>query len=184
MHARRYFVKALDAGDTRAALPLAAYKKLYEIEAKIRDCDRDEKLVERELQSRPVFEELVHWARVHLPHELPSSPMGAAVRYLTNHHVALGRFLTDGTISIDNGDVERLHVRAALTRKNHLFAGSHAGGDRAAIVYTILGCCVLAAVEPVEYLADVLPRLARGVRLADVAALLPAAWKAARLTAN
>ena len=81
MHARRYFVKALDAGDTRASLPLAAYKKLYEIEDEIRDRDRDAKLVERELQSRPLFEELVHWAGVHLPHELPSSPMGTALRY-------------------------------------------------------------------------------------------------------
>jgi len=51
-------------------------------------------------------------------------------------------------------------------------------------LYTLIGCCVLAEVDPVEYLADVLPRLARGVRLADVADLLPAAWKAARLAAN
>jgi hypothetical protein len=35
-------------------------------------------------------------------------------------------------------------------------------------------------VNPVEYLTDVLPRLARGVRLRDVPAMLPAPWKAAR----
>ncbi len=81
----------------------------------------------------------------------------------------------------DNGVVERLHVRTALTRKNYLFAGSDAGGDRAAIAYTILGCCTLADVNPVEYLADVLPRLASAkIRLADVAGLMPAAWKASR----
>ncbi len=45
----------------------------------------------------------------------------------------MGRFLEDGAIPIDNGIVERLHVRAALTRKNYLFAGSDAGGERAAI---------------------------------------------------
>jgi transposase len=44
MHARRYWTKALDAGDTRAALPLAAYKKLYEIEADIKDMAEDAKL--------------------------------------------------------------------------------------------------------------------------------------------
>jgi hypothetical protein len=92
----------------------------------------------------------------------------------------LGRFLENGAIPIDNGIVERLHVRAALTRKNYLFAGSDAGGERAAIAYTILACCRLAGVNPVEYLADVLPRLARTIRLADVPALLPARWKAAR----
>ncbi len=39
MHARRYFQKALDRGDARAALPLAAFKKLYAIEDEIRDRD-------------------------------------------------------------------------------------------------------------------------------------------------
>jgi transposase len=76
--------------------------------------------------------------------------------------------------------VERLHVRAALTRKDFLFAGSDAGAQRTAIAYTLLGCCQLADVNPMEYLAGVLPRLAQRVRLVDVPALLPAAWKAAR----
>ena len=47
-------------------------------------------------------------------------------------------------------------------------------------MYTILGSCALADVDPVEYLTDVMPRLARGIRLADVAELLPIQWKAAR----
>lgn len=184
MHARRYFAKALDGGDTRAALPMAAYKKLYEIEHEIRDLAADAKLAERQARSKPVFDELMSWCDVHEPHEPPSSPMGTALRYALNHRTALGRFLEAAEVPIDNGIVERLHVRAALTRKNYLFAGSDAGGDRAAIAYTILASCRLAGVDPVEYLADVLPRLARKVRLLDVPQLLPAAWKAARADAN
>lgn len=180
MHGRRYFAKALDGGDKRAALPLAAYKKLYEVEGEIADLAADAKLSARQARSKPVFDELVSWCRTHQPHEPPGSLMGAALRYLLNHHVALGRFLEDAVIPIDNGIVERLHVRAALTRKNFLFAGSDAGGERAAVAYTIIGCCALAGVNPVEYLADVLPRLARNVRLRDVPHMLPAAWKAAR----
>ena len=49
-----------------------------------------------------------------------------------------------------------------------------------AIAYTVLGCCALADLNPVEYLADVLPRLSRRVRLADIPALMPAAWARAR----
>ena len=30
MHARRYFVKALEANDARAAIPIKAFKTLYE----------------------------------------------------------------------------------------------------------------------------------------------------------
>lgn len=183
MHGRRYWTKALDAGDTRAALPIAAYKKLYEIEAKIRGLASDEKLAVRQTESKPVFDEIVSWAETYKAHEPPASGLGAAIRYMIRHKVALGRFLDDGVIPIDNGIVERLHVRAALTRKNYLFAGSDTGGDRAAIAYTILGCCRLADVNPVEYLADVLPRLARGIRLRDVPAMLPAAWKAGRQAA-
>lgn len=181
MHARRYFAKALDRGDKRAALPLAAYKKLYEIEANVRDLAPVDKLAARREQAQPVFDELMSWCTVHQPHEPPASPMGAALRYALNHRDALGRFLKAPEVPMDNGIVERLHVRAALTRKNFLFAGSDAGGDRAAIAFTILACCRLADVEPVEYLRDVLPRLSRRVRLLDVAAMLPAAWKAARV---
>ena len=180
MHSRRYFVKALDAGDTRAALPLAAYKKLYAIEAQIRDLGVEERLAVRQERSRPVFDELLAWSAVYQPHEPPASLLGAALRYLTNHQLALARFLEAGEVPMDNGIVERLHVRAALTRKNFLFAGSDAGGDRAAIAFTILGCCRLAGVNPVDYLTDVLPCLARRVRIRDLAALLPASWKTAR----
>jgi transposase len=180
MHSRRYFRKALDRGDGRAALPLAAFKKLYDIEDEIRDRAAEEKRAVRQASSKPVHDELVAWCRAHQPHEPPSSPMGAAIRYLLNHQLALRRFLDDGVVPIDNGIVERLHVRTALTRKNFLFAGSDTGAERAAIAYTVLGCCQLADVNPVEYLADVLPRLAHGVRLRDVPALLPARWKAAR----
>lgn len=180
MHGRRYWTKALDAGDGRAALPIAAYKKIYEIEARIRDLAPGQKLAVRQAESRPIFDEIISWADAYKPHEPPASPLGAAIRYMTNHKVALGRFLEDGVIPIDNGIVERLHVRAALTRKNFLFAGSDTGGERAAIAYTILGCCRLVGVNPVEYLTDILPRLARGVVLRNVSAMLPAAWKAAR----
>ena len=182
MHGRRYFTRALDAKDARAALPLAAYKKLYEIEAKVRDRTVDERLTVRQAESRPVWDELCAWCETYKPHEPPQSKLGEAIRYFTNHQEALGRFLENGLIPIDNGIVERLHVRAALTRKNYLFAGSDTGGERAAIAYTILGSCRLVGVNPVAYLTDVLPRLARRFRLRDLAALMPAKWKAEHAT--
>jgi len=182
MHARRYLVKALDAGDKRAALPLAAYKKLCEIERDLRDRELgpDDVLAGRRERSRPIWNELVAWCTVHKKHEPPSSKLGIALRYFTNHHVALGRFLDYGYVPMDNGIVERLHVRTAMTRKNYLFAGSDGGAERAAIAYTILGSCRLAGVDPLEYLRDVLPRMTRKVRLLDLSQLLPSRWAAAR----
>jgi transposase len=182
MHARRYFVKALDAGDKRAALPIAAYKKLYEIERDLRErgLGPDDVLTHRRERSKPIWDELVAWCTVHKKHEMPSSKLGIALRYFTNHQVALGRFLDYGYVPMDNGIVERLHVRTALTRKNYLFAGSDAGAERAAIAYTILGTCRLAGIDPLEYLRDVLPRMTRKVRLLDLSQLLPSRWAATR----
>lgn len=177
MHGRRYFCKALDGGDERAALPIAAFKKLYEIEDKVRSLDDEARLEVRQRESRPVYESLLNWCRTYEAHERPSSPLYRAIQYALNHSEALTRFLTDGRIPIDNGAAERLHVRVALTRKNFLFAGSDAGGHRAAIAYTVLSCCRLAGVDPREYLAEVLPKLARGVSMAEAINLLPASWR-------
>ena len=100
------------------------------------------------------------------------------MRYLLNHQLALRRFLDDGQLPIDNGIVERLHRRPAVGRRNYLFAGSHAAGERAAIAYSLLSTCALIDVNPAEYLADILPRLTRGTfTTAGFAELLPGAWK-------
>jgi transposase len=183
-HARRYFTKALEAGDPRAALPIAAFKKIYEVEAEVRDKSPEDKLAARQAESKPVYDELLSWCRVHEPHEPPASALGRAIGYLTNNADALRRFLGNGIIPIDNGPVERLHVRTAITRKNYLFAGSDAGAERAAIAYTIIGTCMLVGADPVAYLRDVLPRLAGRVRVSELRGLLPGPWLAARRTSG
>jgi len=181
MHSRRYFVKALEAGDARAAVPLDAFKTLYDVEATVAGADAEHRLKERQKRSKPVYDELVEWCRAYQILEPPGSYLAAAIRYLLNHHVALMRFLDDGRLPIDNGVVERLHRRPAVGRRNFLFAGSHAGARRASIAYSIIATCHLLGINPLEYLADVLPRLARGVVIArDIPALAPAAWKRSR----
>jgi hypothetical protein len=186
MHARRYFVKALDAGDARAAVPLKAFRALYDVEDANKDATCEARLEERRARSRPVYEELLEWSDLHRPLEPPSSKLGEALRYLNNHRTPLTRFLDDGKLPIDNGIVERLHRRPAIVRRNMLFAASHEGARRAAIAFTILACCELAGVEPVAYLRDVLPHIARSDGLTHHAAraLLPDEWKAARATST
>ena len=97
--------------------------------------------------------------------------------HLCRHYDALTRYLSDGRLPIDNGLTERLFRRVAIVRKNALFVGSHDGGRRAAVLFSILGSCELLGVNPVAYLSDILPRLARGLSVAtDLPALMPAAW--------
>ena len=181
MHARRDFVKALEANDARAAIPIKAFKTLYDVEDDVRGADPERRLEERTHRSRPVYEELIAWCKTYRPVEPPGSLLGRAMGYLLNHQLALTRFLGDGRLPIDNGIVERLHRRPAVGRRNYLFAGSHTGAQRAAIAYSILSTCHLLGINPTDYLAHVLPRLSRGIVIArDMPALTPAAWKATR----
>ncbi|MBX3246521.1 MAG: IS66 family transposase [Myxococcales bacterium] len=179
MHARRYFIKALDAGNKRAAFPIEAFKKLYLLERKFVDDDLvGEALAEaRRTRAGPIWEGLRTWCRAVSEHEPPSSLLAIAANYLIRHYQALTRYLSDGRIPIDNGLAERLFRRIAIVRKNALFIGSHDAGRRAAVIFSIFATCEVLGVDPEAYLADVLPRLARGISLkADVPDLLPAAW--------
>ena len=184
MHARRYWVKALEAGDARASVPVAAYRALYDVEDDVRALDADARKQQRQQRSKPIYDELLTWCRTYQALEPPGSLLAKAIQYLDNHHVALTRFLDDGRLPIDNGIVERLHRRPAVGRRNYLFAGSHAAGTRSAIAYSVLATCYLLDINPTEYLSDVLPRLARGIfKRAELRDLVPANWLAARATA-
>jgi hypothetical protein len=68
-------------------------------------------------------------------------------------------YLEDGRLEIDNNLAENIIRPVALGRKNYLFAGSHAGAKRAAIIYSLLGSCKLQDINPYDYLIDILQRL-------------------------
>ena len=184
MHGRRYFVMALDAGDARATNPIAAFRALYDVEDAVRGASGEERHAERQrrssLSTTSCSGGSMRTARSNRRTRCSARPFGTS----TTIEVALTRFLDDGALPIDNGIVERLHRRPAIGRRNYLFAGSHAGAERAAIAYSVCATCSLLGINPVEYLADVLPRLARGVSEQELVALTPAAWKAARAPAK
>lgn len=173
MHARRYFVKALDGGDKRAALPLEAWQALYKIEEEARSFDPEQRLLLRQERSAPLFASLLKWAVKEKDGEPPTSRMGRALGYLVRQQGPLAQFLVDGRVPIDNGIVERLHIRTALTRKNFLFAGSERAAHHAAVIYSVLGSCAVCGIDPLAYLQEVIPVLSRGVIQKDVAQLLP-----------
>jgi transposase len=83
-----------------------------------------------------------------------------AIRYALSRWRALTRYLDDGSIEMDNSAAERALRTVALGRKNYLFAGSDAGGERAAAIYTLLGSAKLNGLDPELYLRHVLERIA------------------------
>src|SRR5207248_8668583 len=87
---------------------------------------------------------------------LPKSPLGDALRYLTNQWAALQRFVDDGRLAIDNNRAEDQLRVVALGRKNWLFAGSFEGAGHAALLYSLVQSCKLIDVPPGHYLRVVL----------------------------
>ena len=90
--------------------------------------------------------------------------------------VALQTFAHDGTVEIDNNIAERAMRPIVLGRKNYLFAGSDRGGEIAATFYSLLETCKLNNINPQEYLADVLNRIADHP-IKKVDQLLPHNWQ-------
>jgi transposase len=178
MHGRRKFKEALDGGDLRAAYPVKIIKHLYKIEAytkKVR-AGPDEVKQLRQEKSVPLLNQLGRWIADNYQGERPSSPLGKAMGYALRQWEALIRYTEDGRLPIDNGEVERAIRVVAVGRKNYLFAGSDAGGERAAIAYSLLGSCTLASVDPWAYLKDVLEKIAGGWKQSRIDELLPDKW--------
>jgi transposase len=83
-----------------------------------------------------------------------------AIRYALGRWGALMRFCDDGHLEIDNNTAERSLRAVVLGRKNYLFAGSDAGGERAAAIYGLIGTAKLNGLNPEAYLREVLTRIA------------------------
>ena len=84
----------------------------------------------------------------------------AAIRYALTLWPALTRYCDDGRLEIDNNAAERALRAVTLGRKNYLFAGSDAGGERAAVVYSLIGTAKLNGLDPESYLRELLTRIA------------------------
>lgn len=88
------------------------------------------------------------------------SDTAGAIRYALSRWRALTRYLDDGRIELDNSAAERALRGVALGRKNYLFAGSDAGGERAACLYSLLGTAKLNGHDPELYVREILGRIA------------------------
>ena len=160
-HVRRRFYdleQACAAPLAREALERIA--ALYAIEDEIRGRPPDERQQVRQKRTRPLLESLHNWFEASLRTLSRKSDTTAAIRYALTLWSALTRYCDDGRLEIDNNAAERALRAVTLGRKNYLFAGSDAGGERAAILYSLIGSAKLNGLDPESYLRDVLTRIA------------------------
>jgi transposase len=174
-HARRKFFELADIARNAkrkaqgrapafvAPMALAAVQRidaLFEIERGINGKHAAERLEMRQQLSAPLVTALENWMRAERAKLSRHNDVAKAMDYMLNRWTAFTRFLTDGRICLSNNAAERALRTLALGRKAWLFAGSDLGGQRAAMMYSLITTAKMNDVDPQAWLADILARIA------------------------
>ena len=182
---RKFFVLADIASKARNKKPvvvspiaLQAVKRIDAIfahERAINGQSAEQRAAYRREQIAPLVTDLEAWMRAERAKLSRHADPAKAMDYMLKRWDAFTRFLDDGRICITNNAAERALRGVALGRRAWLFAGSERGGDRAALMYTLIQSAKLNDVDPHAWLADILARI-HDHKLTDLAALLPWNW--------
>jgi transposase len=174
-HARR---KIFDARDNHPALAqqlLTLYQRLYDVEDRARALPAADRQALRQQEAGEVWRQIDELlASESVAKLLPKDKINEALGYLRNHREALRVYLRDGRVPIDNNDVEQLMKQVAIGRKNWLFIGSVAAGERAANFLTLVSSALRNDLDVGSYLKAVLDALLSGST--DYPSLRPDHW--------
>jgi hypothetical protein len=133
---------------------------LFDIERSINGRSAAERLAVRRELSAPLMLKLHTWLVAQLGKLSRNHDLAKAINYMLRRWDAFIRFLYDGRICLTNNAAEWALRCVPLGRKLWLFCGSDRGGQRAAILYTLIQTARLNDVDPQAWLADVLARIA------------------------
>lgn len=160
-HARRKFYDVyLSDRSPTAAEALHRIGRLYAIERMIRGQAPKVRARTRRADAASILDALHGWLRTTHATLSVKSPLAQAIQYTLARWTALTRYVDDGSVEIDNNAAERAIRALVLGRRNYLFAGSDAGGETAARLYSLIGTCRLNGIDPHRYLREVLERIA------------------------
>ena len=178
-HTRRTFQECLGADPDQREYVLEQIQGVYSIEQQLRedDANADRRRAVRQREAKPILVALEQWLRGQTASR--RSPWGQVVHYTLRRWDKLTRYLNDGRIQIDNNPVEGTLPPLTLGLKKSVFAGSHQGAQRAAVLYSLIGTCILHNVDSQDWLTDVLTRLPSQPSH-RIHKLLPQNWEEAR----
>lgn len=180
-HARRYFVKAVDAGERDAAPYLRAINQLFRLDRLARHfkLTLENRAQLRQRYSQPTAERLFADSLVAAPLAPPKTRLGQALGYLLGQKPSLLRCLGERRARLDNNLVEQAIRPLKLGAKNWLQIGHPKAGPRLANLFTLVENCRLVGVDPEAFLVDIITRLPDHP-MKRIAELLPHAWQTAR----
>ena len=135
---------------------------LYGIEQELRLVGEDERRRSRLARAMPILCTIERRLRDAQSVSLPASALGKAIAYAINRWPTLTTYTAHGFVPIDNNPAENSLRPWAIGRKNWLFFGSLAGGQRAAVIATLIDNCRRQAIDPFTYLGQVTAALNQG----------------------
>ena len=173
-HTRRKFYEITVSSDNSviSVTALQIIGRLYKIESRINGLPPEERKKIRQEKSKILVSKFFEFIKSALPKLSKKSATAKAINYALNNREALERFLEDGKIEIDNNIAERAMRTIAVGRKNWLFAGSDAGGETAANIYTIIETAKANNLNPEKYLHQIL-KVIQGYNSQKIHELLP-----------
>ena len=184
-HARRKLFDEFERTKSPVAQEaLRQLGELYAIEAQINGENTERRSLVRQEQACPLLVELKRYFQEQRRRLSAKTNLVKAPNYALGRWEDLSLYTTDGRIGIDNNLAERALRSIAITRKNYLFLGSEAGGERAAIIYTVLETAKLNGLDPEAYLTNVIDRMAKGHPASRLKELLPWSWTKEEPTPN
>ena len=151
---------------------------LFDIERTINGMSSEERRRVRQEKSAPLVADLETWMREERVKLSRGNDVAKAMDYMLKRWPSFTRFLDDGRICLTNNAAERALRGIALGRKSWLFAGSDRGGQRAAVMYSLIVTAKMNNIDPQAWLADVLARIASHPT-ARLDELLPWNWRPA-----
>lgn len=149
---------------------------LFDIERAISGKTCGERRAARQELSAPLMAELHAWLTAQVGKLSRNHDLAKACLYMLRRWDAFTRFLDDGRICLTNNAAERALRCIPLGRKAWLFCGSDRGGQRAAILYTLIQTVRLNDVDPQAWLANILARIAEHP-IQKLGELLPWNWR-------
>jgi transposase len=160
------------------------FDAIFMLERSINGLSSEERVAARRRDIAPLVNELIEWMKCERAKLSRHNEVAKAFDYMLKRIDVFTRFIEDGRICLSNNAAERALRGIALGRKSWLFAGSDRGGERAAVMLTLIHTARLHDVDPRAWLADVLARI-NDHAIHRLDQLLPWNWKTqpARLAA-
>jgi transposase len=186
-HARRKLFELADiaskarTGKPTTISPIAfeavqKFDAIFALERAINGSSPAERVAARRKDIAPVVDDLIEWMKRERSKLSRHNEVAKAFDYMLKRIDAFTRFLDEGRICMTNNAAERELRGIALGRKSWLFAGSDRGGERAAVMLTLIQTAKLNDIDPQAWLADVLASI-NDHKITELAALLPWNWR-------